>query len=110
VELLEDLAREYCSAGAEIVEACTFGASPIKPAQYDLDQQADDINRKAVLAVRNVVGVRNESAADGLGGTRTTERIRFPQPPPNDNQRPSAFFRGNRSAEVSIRHLRKPIP
>ncbi len=58
VELLEDLAREYCSAGAEIVEACTFGASPLKLSQYDLDHLTEDINRKAVLAVRNVVGDR----------------------------------------------------
>ena len=58
VELLEDIAREYCSAGADIVETCTFGASPLKLSQYDLDQHTEDINHSAVKAVKNVVGER----------------------------------------------------
>lgn len=55
-ELLEDLARLYLNGGADIVETCTFGASPLKLAQYDLDVKTEAINREAVSAVRAVVG------------------------------------------------------
>jgi len=55
-ELLEDIAKLYFEAGAEIVETCTFGASPLKLAHYDLDTQTEEINREAVVAVRAVVG------------------------------------------------------
>ena len=57
-ELLEDIARRYLEAGADIIEACTFGASPLKLSQYGLDASTEEINREAVGAVRAVVGDR----------------------------------------------------
>lgn len=56
LEVLEEIARAYLEAGAEILEANTFGASPLKLAAYELDAQADSINQRAVQAVRNVAG------------------------------------------------------
>jgi 5-methyltetrahydrofolate--homocysteine methyltransferase len=55
-DLLETLAKLYLDAGADIVETCTFGASPLKLSQYDLDDKTEEINRIAVEAVRAVVG------------------------------------------------------
>jgi 5-methyltetrahydrofolate--homocysteine methyltransferase len=55
-ELLEEIARLYFEAGADIVETNTFGASPLKLAQYGLEDKTEQINRSAVRAVRNVVG------------------------------------------------------
>jgi 5-methyltetrahydrofolate--homocysteine methyltransferase len=55
-ELLESLAASYLEAGADIVETCTFGASPLKLSQYGLDGETEEINRRAVNAVRKAVG------------------------------------------------------
>lgn len=62
-ELLEEIARLYFDAGAEILETNTFGASPLKLAQYGLEARLEEINRAAVRAVRNVVGGRAYVAA-----------------------------------------------
>jgi 5-methyltetrahydrofolate--homocysteine methyltransferase len=56
--LLEKIAREYLDAGAEIIQANTFGASPIKLSAYGLEDRTEEINSEAVLAVRRVVGDR----------------------------------------------------
>ena len=55
-EVLSDIARQYFEAGADIVETNTFGGSPLKLSQYDLDAKTEEINQKAVQAVREVVG------------------------------------------------------
>ena len=55
-ELLETLARQYLDAGADIIEACTFGASPLKLSPHDLEEKTEQINREAVAAVQAVVG------------------------------------------------------
>jgi 5-methyltetrahydrofolate--homocysteine methyltransferase len=62
-EVLEEIARLYFEAGAEIVTTNTFGASPLKLAQYGLQDRCDEINRSAVEAVRKVVGERAYVAA-----------------------------------------------
>jgi len=57
-DLLEEIARRYCEAGAEIVQTNTFGASPLKLSMFGLEKQASEINRNAVEAVRRAVGER----------------------------------------------------
>ncbi len=57
-DLLSEIARLYCDAGAQIIETDTFGASPLKLALYGLDDQTAEINRCAVAAVRQAVGDR----------------------------------------------------
>ncbi len=57
-EILEEIARLYLEAGAEIIQTNTFGASPLKLAAYGLDGQAAAINESAVRAVRRAVGER----------------------------------------------------
>jgi len=55
-EILEEIARLYLEAGAEIIQTNTFGASPLKLANYGLAGQAVAINENAVRAVRRAVG------------------------------------------------------
>jgi len=55
-EVLEDIARRYLEAGAEVIQTNTFGGSPLKLAQYSLDDETEEINRAAVAAVRSAVG------------------------------------------------------
>jgi 5-methyltetrahydrofolate--homocysteine methyltransferase len=51
-DVLEEIARLYADAGADIVVANTFGASPLRLAQYDLASETGKINRVAVEAVK----------------------------------------------------------
>jgi len=68
-EILEDIARLYLEAGAEIIQTNTFGASPLKLAKYNLAGKAAEINAAAVAAVRRAVGGRAYvSAACGPSG------------------------------------------
>jgi 5-methyltetrahydrofolate--homocysteine methyltransferase len=57
-QVLEEIARLYLDAGAEIVQTNTFGASPLKLAGHGLADKAEAINRNAVAAVRRAVGER----------------------------------------------------
>lgn len=62
-QLLEEIAGLYFDAGADILETNTFGASPLKLAQYGLEDKMAEMNRAAVRAARNVVGERAYVAA-----------------------------------------------
>lgn len=57
-QVLEEIARLYLDAGAEIIQTNTFGASPLKLANYALAGEAAAINQSAVAAVRRAVGER----------------------------------------------------
>jgi 5-methyltetrahydrofolate--homocysteine methyltransferase len=57
-EMLEEIARLYLQAGAEIIQTNTFGGSPVKLARYGLDDQTETIARAAVTAVRRAAGHR----------------------------------------------------
>ena len=61
--LLEEIAGLYVDAGADICEANTFGASPLKLAQYELQSRMEELNSNAVRAVRRAVGNRAYVAA-----------------------------------------------
>ncbi len=50
--LLEEVAALFAAAGADLVQANTFGASPLKLALYGLDGRAAEINARAVEAAR----------------------------------------------------------
>lgn len=55
-EILEEIASLYLTAGADIIQTNTFGASPLKLSRYSLENKTEEINRNAVLAVKRVVG------------------------------------------------------
>lgn len=54
-EILEEIAGLYLEAGADLIQANTFGASPLRLASYALDQKMEEINRNAVCAVRRAI-------------------------------------------------------
>jgi len=62
-EILEDIARLYLEAGADVLQTNTFGASVLKLSSHSLADRTEDINRKAVDAVRKVAGDRAFVAA-----------------------------------------------
>lgn len=55
-EILEDIARLYVEAGADIVQTNTFGASPLKLAKSNLADKVKEINTAGVKAARNAAG------------------------------------------------------
>jgi 5-methyltetrahydrofolate--homocysteine methyltransferase len=54
LDVLQEIARRYRAAGAEIMTTDTFGASPLKLASYGLADKTGEINRRAVELMRAV--------------------------------------------------------
>jgi 5-methyltetrahydrofolate--homocysteine methyltransferase len=52
-EIIEEIAGLYIDAGADIIETNTFGGSPLKLANYSLDDRTEEINRAAIMAAKN---------------------------------------------------------
>jgi len=57
-DVIEAIAALYLDAGAEIVTTNTFGGSPLKLESFALADRTEDINARAVAAVRRAVGDR----------------------------------------------------
>jgi 5-methyltetrahydrofolate--homocysteine methyltransferase len=58
-DILKEIAREYLSAGADIIQTNTFGGSRLKLSQYSLQDNVEEINRNAVMAVKEAVSGRS---------------------------------------------------
>ena len=55
-DLVAEVHAAYSAAGAEIVETNTFGASPLKLAQYGLAAETEALNTAAARLARRAVG------------------------------------------------------
>ncbi len=73
-EVLAEIAQAYLQAGADIIQTNTFGASPLKLSDYNLDAKTEDINQKAVEIVKKVV----KSNAFVSGSIGPTGKILLP--------------------------------
>ena len=56
--LVEEIARLYLDAGADLLQTNTFGGSPLKLALHGLERETETLNRAAVEATRRVAGER----------------------------------------------------
>ncbi len=54
-EILTEIAQAYLQAGANMIQTNTFGASPLKLSDYNLEDKTEEINHKAVEIVKRVV-------------------------------------------------------
>ena len=63
-QILIELQKEYIEAGSNIVYAPTFTSNRIKLAEYGLDDQTEQINKKLVAISREAAGGRAYVAAD----------------------------------------------
>lgn len=57
-----DIHTAYIEAGSDIIETNTFGANPIKLAEFGLAEQTAEINKKAVELARAAAGARAQVA------------------------------------------------
>lgn len=57
-DLIRDIHREYVRAGAELLETNTFGANPVKLAQYGLADETGKLNTAAAALARDAAGQR----------------------------------------------------
>ncbi|MDP8207054.1 MAG: homocysteine S-methyltransferase family protein [Candidatus Electryonea clarkiae] len=55
-EILEEIARLYLEAGADLIHTNTFGASPLKLADYGLENKTEEINQRAVSSIAKIIG------------------------------------------------------
>jgi 5-methyltetrahydrofolate--homocysteine methyltransferase len=62
-EALEEIARLYLDAGADLLETNTFGGSPLKLALHGMEAETERVNGEAVRAVRRVAEGRAYVAA-----------------------------------------------
>ncbi len=53
-ELVRSISEEYLKAGADILHTNTFGASPVKLKNYNLENQTEAINRSAVNLIKEI--------------------------------------------------------
>jgi len=56
--VIEEVARLYLEAGADLVTTNTFGGSPLRLRAFGLEARTDEINRAAVEVLRRAVGTR----------------------------------------------------
>lgn len=55
--VIADIHRQYLEAGADVVETCTFGATPHKLSLHGLDSRTREINVRAARLARQAAGV-----------------------------------------------------
>ena len=73
-EILTEIAQAYFQAGADMIQTNTFGASPLKLSDYNLDDKTEEINQKAVEIIKQVV----DSKALVSGSVGPTGRMLLP--------------------------------
>lgn len=62
-EVVDEVAREYLNAGADVLTTNTFGGSPLRLAAYGLAAEVERVNRRGVEIARRAAGDRAYVAA-----------------------------------------------
>ncbi|MFP4363713.1 MAG: bifunctional homocysteine S-methyltransferase/methylenetetrahydrofolate reductase [Spirochaetia bacterium] len=55
-DLIEEIHNEYIDAGAQAIEANTYGANPVKLAAFGLDERTEEINKAAMGIAKSCAG------------------------------------------------------
>src|SRR5579864_6047572 len=88
-KLIDDIHRAYLDAGADIVETCTFNATPLALTEFGLVEHAAEINRTAAEIARRAAADftrrnpdRPRFVAGSIGPTNKTLYIEPGREPP----------------------------
>jgi len=89
-KLIDEIHRAYLDAGADIIETCTFNATPLALAEFGLSELAPEINRKAAEIARHAADAfsrrdpdRPRFVAGSIGPTNKTLYIEPGHEPPD---------------------------
>jgi len=89
-DLIDDIHRAYLDAGADVIETCTFNATPLALAEFGLEEHAAEINRKAAEIARHATDdftrsgpERPRFVAGSIGPTNKTLYIEPGHEPPD---------------------------
>jgi 5-methyltetrahydrofolate--homocysteine methyltransferase len=89
-KLIDEIHRAYLDAGADIIETCTFNATPLALAEFGLSELAPEINRKAAEIARRAADEfsrrdpdRPRFVAGSIGPTTKTLYIEPGHEPPD---------------------------
>ncbi len=89
-ELIDEIHHAYLDAGADIIETCTFNATPLALAEFGLSELAPEINRKAAEIARRAADEfsrrdpdRPRFVAGSIGPTNKTLYIEPGHEPPD---------------------------
>jgi 5-methyltetrahydrofolate--homocysteine methyltransferase len=97
-DILEEIARLYLEAGADIVQTNTFGGSPLKLSDYRLEDRMEEINRAAVEAVKRAVKEKGAEAYVSVSCGPSGKMLK-----PYGNISPEAMFENfSRQLKVAI--------
>src|SRR3712207_1904534 len=66
-DLVRAVHQAYVKAGAEAIETNSFGANRVKLAQYGLESQVHDLNRRAAALAREAIGDAPVLVAGAVG-------------------------------------------
>ncbi len=88
--LIDEIHRSYLDAGADIIETCTFNATPLALAEFSLTEHAAEINRTAAEIARRAADDftrrdpdRPRFVAGSIGPTNKTLYIEPGREPPD---------------------------
>jgi 5-methyltetrahydrofolate--homocysteine methyltransferase len=88
--LIDEIHRAYLEAGADIIETCTFNATPLALTEFGLSEHAAEINRKAAEIARRAADDftrrdpdRPRFVAGSIGPTNKTLYIEPGHEPPD---------------------------
>jgi 5-methyltetrahydrofolate--homocysteine methyltransferase len=89
-QLIEEIHRAYLDAGSDIIETCTFNATPLALTEFGLEEHVAEINRTAATIARRVADDftrrnpnRPRFVAGSLGPTTKTLYIEPGHEPPD---------------------------
>jgi 5-methyltetrahydrofolate--homocysteine methyltransferase len=89
-QLIEEIHRAYLDAGSDIIETCTFNATPLALAEFGLQEHVAEINRKAAEIARRTADAltrrdrdRPRFVAGSIGPTTKTLYIEPGHEPPD---------------------------
>jgi len=107
-QLIDDIHRAYLDAGADIIETCTFNATPLALTEFGLHEHAAEINRTAAAIARRAADDlthrnpdRPRFVAGSIGPTNKTLYIEPGHEPPDSRSHSFDDFVASYTAQIA---------
>jgi 5-methyltetrahydrofolate--homocysteine methyltransferase len=107
-ELIDEIHRAYLDAGADIIETCTFNATPLALTEFGLHEHAAEINRTAAELARRAADDatrldpdRPRFVAGSIGPTNKTLYIEPGHEPPDTRSHSFDDFVAHYTAQIA---------